>query len=189
MPKRGRLFIISGPSGSGKSTLIEAVLRQHPELRYSVSYTTRSPRGKEQDGKDYHFISEEAFQERIRAGNFAEWAWVHGYLYGTSAVFINDATARGQDVLLDIDVAGARKLLARFPEAISIFVAPPNMEELKRRLTARNTDSPAAVKKRLSNAEAELTQARHYDHIVLNQDLGQAIAGIESILAGRSGNE
>lgn len=188
MPKKGNLFIISGPSGCGKSTLIQAVLKRHPELRYSVSYTTRAPRGNEQNGKDYHFISEGAFRERIQAGDFAEWAQVHGHLYGTCAAFIEAATKKGHDVLLDIDVAGARKLISRFPHAVSIFVAPPDIQALKRRLTGRNTDPPDAVQRRLQHAETEMAQASHYDHVLVNDDLGRAIAGLERIVKDTSRN-
>ena len=182
MQKKGKLFIISGPSGTGKSTIIEALLKKRPELRYSISYTTRPSRGNERDGVDYYFISKNAFEERMRAGDFAEWAEVHGHFYGTSAAYIEKTLAKGKDILLDIDIVGARKLLGRFPDATSIFVAPPTMDILERRLTARNTDSPAIVKKRLQNAEAEMAQAKDYDHTVVNEDLAQAISTVEKIL-------
>ena len=182
MQEKGKLFIISGPSGSGKSTIIEALLKKRPELRYSISYTTRPSRGNEKDGEDYYFISKNAFEERMRAGDFAEWAEVHGHFYGTSAAYIEKTLAKGKAILLDIDVVGAQKLLGRFPDATSIFVAPPTMDILERRLKARNTDSPAIVKKRLQNAEAEMAQAKDYDHIVINEDLAQAISTVEKIL-------
>jgi guanylate kinase len=188
MQKKGRLFIISGPSGAGKSTLIEAVLKKRPELRYSISYTTRPPRGTEKDGVDYHFVTEEVFRKSMAAGDFAEWAEVHGYFYGTSAAFIEETLAKGKDILFDIDVAGARKLLVRFPEAISIFVAPPTMEALKMRLTGRNTDSSDAMERRLENAAAEMAQSDRYDHVVVNEDLAQAISDIETVLEGGSVN-
>jgi guanylate kinase len=188
MSKKGRLFIISGPSGTGKSTLIETVLKKRPELRYSISYTTRPPRGSEKNGEDYYFISENTFKERMEADDFAEWAEVHGHFYGTSAATIEATLAKGEDLLLDIDVVGARKLLVRFPEAISVFVAPPTLAELERRLTARNTDSPAAVKRRLRNAETEMAQADRYDHVVVNEDLIQAISKLETILKNASVN-
>jgi len=189
MKKKGRLFIISGPSGTGKSTLIEAVLKKHPELRYSISHTTRPPRGSEKNGVDYYFISENAFKEKIEVGDFAEWAEVHGHLYGTSAANIEQNLVKGEDILLDIDVVGARKLFGKFPEAISVFVAPPTFAELERRLTARNTDSPDAVKRRITNAKAEMAQADRYDHVVVNEDLVQAIAKLETILEDASLNE
>jgi guanylate kinase len=175
------LFIISGPSGAGKSTILSAILRKRPQLRYSISYTTRSPRGDEQDGVDYHFISEVAFRNKIEAGELAEWAEVHGRLYGTSAT-VEEALAAGQDVLLDIDVQGAKRLFAKCPDAISVFIATPNMEELKKRLMKRGTDSPEAVERRLKDAEEEMTHAHLYDHVVVNDDLSQTVSRLEAIL-------
>jgi len=188
MQKKGRLFIISGPSGTGKSTLIEAVLKKRPTLRYSISYTTRPPRGNEENGVDYFFISRQAFKERMDAGDFSEWAEVHGHLYGTLTANIEKAVANGEDILLDIDVVGDSKLLGKFPDAVSIFVAPPTMEVLKMRLTERNTDSPDAVNRRLKNAEIEMAHAGRYDHVVVNEDLVQAISRIEAILDDASAN-
>jgi guanylate kinase len=182
MSKKGRLFIISGPSGTGKSTLIEAVLRKRPELCYSISHTTRPPRGNEKDGVEYYFVSEADFRKKRETGDFAEWAEVHGHFYGTSASFIENAMKDGDDVLLDIDVVGAQKLLARYPEAVSIFVAPPALEVLEKRLTGRKTDSLDAMKRRLLDAEEEMTHADLYDHVVINEDLQQAISEIEIIL-------
>ena len=182
MGKTGHVFIISGPSGAGKSTLLKAVLEKEPQLRYSVSYTTRPPRGDEQDGVDYHFISVPAFREKIDAGELAEWVEVHGHMYGTPATYIEENLADGYDVLLDIDLEGARKLSARYPEAISVFITPPALEELEERLMRRGTDSPAAVAGRLKNAEAEMAQAYRYDHVIVNDDLAQAVSTLESII-------
>jgi guanylate kinase len=184
--KKGRLFIISGPSGSGKSTLIESVLKNRSDLQYSISHTTRPPRGNEENGVDYYFISRQTFQEKKAAGDFAEWAEVHGHLYGTLTANIEKAMENGEDILMDIDVVGARKLLAKFPDAVSIFVAPPTMETLKMRLTQRNTDSPETVMRRLKNAEMEMAHAHCYDHVVVNEDLDEAVARIETILDDRS---
>jgi guanylate kinase len=182
MPTKGHLFIISGPSGAGKSTILSAILRKGPQFRYSISYTTRSPRGDEQDGVDYHFISEVAFRNKIEAGELAEWAEVHGRLYGTSATYVEETLAAGQEVLLDIDVQGAKRLFAKYPDAISVFIATPNMEELKKRLMKRGTDSPEAVERRLKDAEEEMTQAHLYDHVVVNDDLNQTVSTLEAIL-------
>jgi guanylate kinase len=182
MFKRGHLFIISGPSGAGKSTILSRILDKRPQLRYSISYTTRSPRGDEQDGIDYHFISEVAFRKKIDAGELAEWAGVHGHLYGTSANYIEESLARGHDLLLDIDVEGAKKLFSEYPEAISVFLRPPSMKELEKRLVKRHTDSPATVKRRLKNAEAEMAQAHHYDHIIINDNLAETVSGLEAII-------
>lgn len=182
MTNRGHLFIISGPSGAGKSTILSRILGKRPQLRYSISYTTRSPRGDERDGIDYHFISEVAFREKIDAGELAEWAEVHGHFYGTSANYIEESLARGYDVLLDIDVEGAKRLSTKYPKAISVFLRPPSMEELKKRLAKRRTDSPAAVERRLYNAEAEMAQAHHYDHVIINDNMSETVSELEAII-------
>ena len=182
MPKRGHLIIVSGPSGAGKSTIVRAILEKRPRLRYSVSYTTRPPRANEQDGVDYHFISEFAFRKKIDADELAEWAEVHGHLYGTSATSIEETVSDGQDVLLDIDVEGAKRLSARYPEAISVFVMPPNMKELEKRLVGRGTDSAVTVERRLKNAKSEMAQAHHYDHCIVNDDLAQTVSSLEAII-------
>ncbi len=188
MIPKGHLFIISGPSGAGKSTLLSAILKKRPQLRYSISHTTRPPRGDEQDGVDYHFVSESAFRRKIDTGEFAEWAEVHGHLYGTSATYIEEMLDRDQDVLLDIDVQGAERLSTKYPEAISVFITTPSMEELDKRLLKRGVDSPVAVKRRLKNAEAEMAQAHHYDHVVVNDDLAQTVSNLESIIEQASRN-
>lgn len=182
MATRGHLFIISGPSGAGKSTVLSAILRKRPQLRYSISYTTRPPRRDEQDGVDYHFITEAAFRNKIKSGELAEWAEVHGNLYGTSSRYIEETLNDGQDVLLDIDVQGANRLRANYPEAISIFLTTPNIEELEKRLMKRGMDSPSAVGQRLKNAEAEMAQAHLYDHMVVNDDIGQTVLQLEAII-------
>jgi guanylate kinase len=182
MAKKGRLFIISGPSGAGKSTVIKAILEKKRDLRYSISCTTRPPRGNEQDGVDYYFITKAAFEKKIDGGQLAEWAEVHGHLYGTSATYIEETLDDGQDVLLDIDVEGAKKLFVKYPEAVSIFIAPPTMKKLEERLAERDTDSPKAVERRLKNAEAEMAQVHRYDHILVNEELTQTVSRLEAII-------
>ncbi|MDY6988006.1 MAG: guanylate kinase [Thermodesulfobacteriota bacterium] len=182
MSHKGHLFIISGPSGVGKSTILRAILEKRPQLQYSVSYTTRLRRRNEEDGVDYHFIKELAFREKIDADEFAEWAEVHGHLYGTSGRYIEQALNRGQDVLLDIDVEGAKALSARYPEEYLIFIAPPSVEELERRIKGRDTDAPDVVGRRLKNAQAEMAQAHLYDRVVVNDDLAQTVSEIEEII-------
>ena len=182
MLKKGHLFIISGPSGAGKSTILSRILDKRPQLRYSISYTTRLPRGNEQDGVEYHFISEEAFRKKIEAGELAEWAEVHGRLYGTSATYIEEFLAVGHDVLLDIDVQGAKRLFSKYPQAISVFVAAPDRAELRKRLMKRGTDSPEAVERRLKDAKEEMTQAHLYDHVLVNADLNETVSRLEAIL-------
>ncbi|RLB80400.1 MAG: guanylate kinase [Deltaproteobacteria bacterium] len=182
MAKRGHLFIISAPSGAGKSSILSAILKKDPGLRYSISYTTRPPRGKERDGVDYYFISDSAFRKKIDAGELAEWAEVHGHLYGTSARYLEDSLDRGHDILFDIDVEGAKKLYAKYPEAILVFIAPPSMEELKRRLVERGTDSAEAIERRLKNAKAEMAEAKWYHHVIVNDDLAQAVSELKAII-------
>lgn len=176
------LFIVSGPSGAGKSTILTAILKKRPQIRYSISYTTRPPRGRERDGVDYHFISESTFRDKMEAGEFAEWAEVHGHLYGTSASYIETSIAAGYDILLDIDVQGAKKLGTRYPEAITVFVMPPTIEELERRLIQRGTDDPATISRRLKDAAAEMGEAYRYDHVIINEDLAEAIMKLETVI-------
>ncbi|OEU44518.1 MAG: guanylate kinase [Desulfobacterales bacterium S7086C20] len=184
MTNKGHLFVISGPSGVGKSTIIARILEQRPELLYSISYTSRPKRGQERDGVDYHFISEAMFKARIDAGKLTEWAEVHGHLYGTSATFIEKSLTEGNDVVLDIDVEGAKKLLSKYPEAISIFVVPPTMKELQERLSGRKTDSPDAVERRFKNARAEMAQVHFYDHVLVNDDLAEVVLKLDLIIDG-----
>lgn len=182
MGTKGRLFIISGPSGAGKSAVIDLVLREKPKLRYSISFTTRPPRRNEQNGVDYNFISESAFRKKIEAGELAEWAEVHGCLYGTSAAYIEHFLAEGNDVLLDIDVQGAKKLSAKYPNAVLVFIAPPSMEELKRRLNKRGTDSPMDMARRLEGAEAEMEEACHYHYVIINDVLARTVSELDAVI-------
>jgi guanylate kinase len=186
MAVAAHLFIVSGPSGAGKSTILTAIRKKRPQIRYSISYTTRPPRGSERDGVDYHFVSESTFRDKMEAGDLAEWAEVHGYLYGTSASYIEDSIADGHDILLDIDVQGAKTLGTRYPEAITVFVMPPTIEELERRLIKRGTDDPATVARRLKNAEAEMGEAYRYDHVIVNEDLAEAILKFETLIGEAS---
>ena len=182
MCKRGHLFIISAPSGAGKSTILMAILKEDPRLRYSISCTTRPPRGNERDGVDYYFLSNAAFREKIDSGELAEWAEVHGHLYGTSAKFLDDSLQRGYDILFDIDVVGAKKLYAKYPEATLVFIAPPSMEELKQRLAERGTDSSEAIEQRMKNARAEMAEAKWYHHVIVNDDLARAVSKLKAII-------
>ena len=177
----GHLFIISAPSGAGKSTLCRAILDHFPDILYSISYTTRSPRKGEQNGVDYFFITKDDFEDGIARHRWAEWAEVHGNYYGTSADFIDEKLAAGQDILLDIDVQGTRQILARYPEGVTIFIAPPSLEILRQRLEGRGTDSQAVIGVRLENAREEMAQKGMYRHIVINDRLPDAIAEIINI--------
>jgi len=182
MAKKGHLFIISAPSGAGKSTILKGILKEDPALRYSISYTTRPLRGNERDGVDYYFISAAAFRKKIDSGELAEWAEVHGHLYGTPAGFLIDSLNRGYDVLFDIDVEGAKRLYAKYPEATLVFIAPPSMEELKRRLAERGMDSTEAIEQRLNNAKAEMAEAGRYHHVIVNDDLVRAVSELKAII-------
>ncbi|MGD9731381.1 MAG: guanylate kinase [Desulfamplus sp.] len=180
--KRGRIFVISAPSGAGKSTLCSKITALFPDLEYSVSHTTREPRSGEKDGADYFFISVEEFKDRIKNNLWAEWAEVHGNFYGTSLKFIQDKTAQGSHLLLDIDVQGAKQFKRSFPEAVTIFIMPPSIEALEQRLKKRATDSDEVIVKRIANAKGEIAQSSFYDHIVVNDELERASKELLSIV-------
>jgi guanylate kinase len=182
MTSRGLLFIVSGPSGAGKTTLSAAALESFPQLRMSVSCTTRAPRAGEVDGREYEFVTRERFDEMAGRGELAEWAEVHGNRYGTPRVPLERATGEGRDVLLDIDVQGAAQLRRSFPEAIAVFLLPPDRSTLESRLRGRGTDSEATVLRRLDNACREIAEASRYDHVIVNRNREAAIAEFEAIV-------
>ena len=181
--RRGTLFVLSAPSGAGKTTLRRAVLARFPDIAYSVSTTTRAPRPGEVDGRDYVFIPPAEFEAGMREGRWAEWAQVHGNYYGTSARTLREAAAAGTDVLLDIDVQGARQIARRFPECVTVFIMPPSFEVLAQRLTARGTDSPESVALRLQNARQEMEERHWYRHVVVNDELAAAVEELCAIIA------
>jgi guanylate kinase len=174
----GNLFIVAAPSGGGKTTLVRLLLEREPGIRLSISYTTRPPRPGEQDGREYNFVSVDAFQGMISRGEFLEWAEVHGNYYGTSRTWIGGRLDAGDDVLLEIDWQGAQQVRAQFPEAIGVFVLPPSMAELRRRLTGRGTDSAEVVERRLAAAAAEMRHAGEFDYVIINDRLEQALADL-----------
>ena len=176
------VFIISAPSGSGKSTLVGRLLAADPGLMFSVSYTTRAPRGQEIDGEDYHFVSREDFERRIAADEFLEWAEVFGNYYGTHRGILEQARAAGADVVLDIDVQGERQLRNRIPEAVTIFVLAPSREVLERRLRARGEDSDDVIARRLRDAAEEIRRYTNYDYVVINRDLAESVATLRAIV-------
>ena len=180
--KKGRLFIVSGPSGTGKTTLCSAVLSRFPDMLYSVSHTTRKPRTGEQNGIDYYFIKKEEFKDKIEHGKWAEWAEVHGNYYGTSAELLDQELDSGRDIILDIDVQGTFQLVKRYPESVAIFVMPPFIEELKRRLKLRNTDSSEVIARRLENAKMEMTKKNLYPHVIINDQLPVAIGQLVTVI-------
>ncbi len=180
--KKGHLFIISAPSGAGKTTIVKAMLDRLADMLYSISYTTRKPRNGEQDGIDYNFISRDDFKKRIDGGEWAEWAEVHGNNYGTSAEILDNSLASGRNILLDIDVQGTIQILERYPDSITIFIMPPSLETLGKRLELRGTDSKADIARRLVNAEKEMAKKDLYRHIVVNDQLSEAIEKLISII-------
>lgn len=179
---KGHLFIISAPSGAGKTTIVRAVLDRFADMLYSISYTTRKPRNGEQDGIDYNFISRDDFKKRIDGGEWAEWAEVHGNHYGTSAEYLDNGLASGRNILLDIDIQGTIQILERYPDSITIFIMPPSLETLGKRLELRGTDSKADIARRLVNAEKEMAKKDLYRHIVVNDQLSEAIEKLISII-------
>jgi guanylate kinase len=178
----GMALVLSAPSGAGKSTLVREVRSRVGGLDFSVSHTTRPPRAGETDGVDYHFVEPTVFEAMIREGAFAEWAEVHGNLYGTHLRALEVRLEEGADVLLDIDVQGALQLGERVPGAVLVFVLPPSWAELRRRLTGRGLDSEEVVERRLANARGELEQAMRYDYLVVNDHLDRAADELCSIV-------
>jgi guanylate kinase len=181
-PSKGQLFVISAPSGVGKTTLIHKVRQQWPEIRFSVSYTTRSARPQEIPGQDYHFVTPEEFKQGIETDRFLEWAEVHGAYYGTERQQLQTWLDEGRDVLVDIDVKGASQVRCSVPDAHSIFIVPPSLEVLRERLRQRNTESDEQLHKRLTAAQSELQHAPWFDFIVINAILDEAIADLKSII-------
>jgi guanylate kinase len=180
--RQGILFIISAPSGAGKTTLASRLFQEAPDLRPSISYTTRAPRTGEVNGHDYHFVSEEQFVQMRNAGAFAEWASVHEFCYGTPRAPVDDAIKQGRDLLLDIDVQGATQLKATYPEAVSLFVLPPSWHELERRLRGRGTDTEAVITRRLHRAREEAREFSAYDYWIVNDNLERAVSLLHAIL-------
>jgi len=179
---RANVYIVSAPSGSGKTTLLHNLLRTFQDLRFSVSHTTRQPRAGERDGVDYFFTDREKFKEMAARGEFLEWAEYYGQLYGTSRVFVEEHLVAGCDVILDIDVSGARQVKSRIREAIAVFILPPSFAELERRLRARRLESDEAIHRRLEIAKSEIPSYRDYDYIVVNDILDNSIQTLEAIV-------
>ncbi|MFL6334783.1 MAG: guanylate kinase [Pyrinomonadaceae bacterium] len=179
---QGILFVISSPSGGGKGTLIRRLREAVPGVGYSVSWTTRAPRPGEVDGVNYTFVSEGEFEEMVNTGGFVEWAVVHGHRYGTTRAAVEQALADGFDIILEIDVQGARAVRATTDSVVSVFILPPSFAVLRERLTLRMTERPEELELRLANARGEVSEYRHFDYLVLNDEVERAAAQLSSIV-------
>ncbi len=182
--RSGNLIIVSGPSGAGKSILASRVMQLVPHLKFSVSYTTRAPRGSERNGVEYFFVGREEFQALIRKNELLEWAEVHGNYYGTSRKFVDDLLRRGEDVLLDIDVQGASIIRQERPDAVAIFILPPSYEVLRERLMRRSLDEGFVIEKRLRIACREIRNYVNYDYLIVNEELNGSTLELQSIILG-----
>jgi guanylate kinase len=178
----GRLFVITAPSGAGKTSLIEALVREDPSLKLSISYTTRAPRPGEKHGVDYHFVDDAEFLAMRSRGEFLESAEVHGHRYGTSKKVITEALARGEDLILEIDWQGARQVRGIYPGCIGIFILPPSVDELERRMRSRAQDSEAVIRRRLDNAREELAHSGEFEYRIINKDFDTARRKLAEII-------
>ena len=172
---KGLFIVVSAPSGAGKSSICQGLMRAFPEIKFSVSYTSRSPRPNEIDGKDYYFISRDDFRKRIKKGEFIEWVENYGHLYGSSRKVMEEFIREGNDLLLDIEPRGARKVKREFKGGIYVFVLPPSRSDLLKRLEKRGHENKDAIRKRYKQAERELREISWYDYVIFNQDLDKAI--------------
>jgi len=181
----GNLFIVCAPSGAGKTTLVDALLKADSGIRLSVSYTTRQPRAGEVDGREYHFVSQEKFQEMSASGAFLESALVHGNYYGTSQPWINDQRAAGADILLEIDWQGAAQVRKMMPDAIGIFILPPSFEALVGRLNKRAQDPPDVIARRIAGAREEISHVSEFKYVIINDKFDEAVKDLVSIVRAR----
>ena len=184
--RKGIVFVLSAPSGTGKSTLIDGLRAVQPEILLSVSCTTRRQRPGEKRGRHYHFVTRRQFLQMKKKGEFAEWAKVHNFLYGTPRKLLESCINNGRDILLDIDVQGARKIKRVYPQAVSIFVLPPSMRELRRRLSRRGTDDRETIRRRLANAEGEIRRIFEYDYFIINRKVIESVRLLRVIIKAES---
>lgn len=183
-PPVGKLIILTGPSGVGKGTLMRSLLQRHPQLHYSVSVTTRSPRPGEIDGKDYYFVSRREFEQLVAAGELLEWAEFAGNYYGTPREAVINQVRSGKWIVLEIELKGARQIRASYPSALSIFILPPSMSELEKRIRGRAQDSQEAIARRLNRASEEISAADEFDLKIVNDDFETALNSIEAAIFG-----
>lgn len=182
MDHPGNLFVVAAPSGSGKSSLVKALMEVDAGVQPSISHTTRAPRGQDKHGREYYFVDDAEFDAKIAAGDFLEWAHVHGRRYGTSRQAIEARIAAGGDVVLEIDWQGALQIQRQFPNAILVFVLPPSWEELRARLQRRGEDTPEVIELRLANAREELAQVKHFDYVIINEIFERALFDLKTIV-------
>ena len=182
METPGNLFVVAAPSGAGKSSLVKSLLELDSRLAVSVSHTTRAPRGQEQQGREYWFVDEPTFERMVAAGEFFEWARVHGHRYGTSRKAVEERLLRGEDVVLEIDWQGALQIKQLFADAVLIFILPPSWDELRQRLQRRGEDRPEAIAVRMANAREEVAQARHFDFVIINALFETALFDLKAIV-------
>ena len=187
MEKRGIIYIMSAPSGAGKTTLCKELMLTFPDIKFSVSCTTRQMRTDEIDGRDYHFISKDQFKKIVDEGGFAEWAEVHGELYGTTVSELKKSGKEGFDLILDIDWQGAKQIKEKLSDGVYIFIHPPSLNELEKRLKKRGKDSIETIKRRLSNAKEEMSHSDWYDHNITNDNLQEAMTRLKSIVTAERG--
>jgi guanylate kinase len=180
--KHGLLFVVSAPSGAGKTSLCRAITESLEKLSHSVSYATREPRSGEIDGRDYYFVSRERFQEMIQAGDFAEWAEVHGNLYGTSRRLLDVMLSKGRDMILDIDTQGAKQVRAKYESAVFIFIMPPSLDILEERLRNRKSDREDEIQRRMQRSREEIREYALYDYLIVNRDFDRALTELRSIV-------
>jgi guanylate kinase len=178
----GNVFVICAPSGAGKTSLVRALLERDPQVRLSVSYTTRPVRPGEREGRDYHFVSRQKFEQMLEAGEFLESAEVHGNFYGTSQEWIERSRQAGHDLLLEIDWQGAQQVRRLIADVIGIFILPPSAQALRERLTGRNQDSPAVIERRLAAAREEISHVSEFDYVIINSDFDEAVEDLVSIV-------
>jgi len=182
MYSSGNLFVITAPSGAGKSSLVKALMAADPSLELSVSHTTRAPRGQEVSGREYYFVSPEAFEAMVQADAFVEWANVHSHRYGTSRQAIEDKMAQGADIILEIDFQGALQIKKRFAQAVAIFILPPSWEALRERLIKRGEDSSEVIELRLKNAATEMAQVQRFDYVIINDEFERALTDLQTLV-------
>ncbi|NTV50823.1 MAG: guanylate kinase [Geobacteraceae bacterium] len=182
MKREGLILILSAPSGAGKTSLCRELFKKFPDMKESVSYTTRAPRDGEIEGEAYHFVSNEAFERMVEEDAFAEWAEVHGNMYGTALRTLEEARKNGIDLVLDIDCQGARRLKEQFDGGVYVFIMPPSMEELRRRLEGRSTDARDVIERRIIRAADEIKEARWYDYIIINDNFDVACQELAAIV-------